>query len=54
MIKDKKTCDKNSLERDRSCKFWLTDEWANGFCRIINECYVCHYSEQKSQIVLFF
>lgn len=47
MINDKNHSDMNSLERDRTCEFWLTNSWANGFCRIISECYTCHYSEQK-------
>ena len=46
MIEDKTFDRMNSLEHDRTCEFWLTSKWANGYCRIVGKSHVCHFSEQ--------
>lgn len=45
MKEDKDFHDMISLERERTCEFWLTDKYAMGYCRIVPE-RKCHYSAQ--------
>ena len=49
MIEDKEFDGMNGLEQDRTCEFWLTDKWANGYCRIVGKSHVCHFSEQSNK-----